>query len=237
MKDQYFGDINDYRKYGLLRAISDASALPFAVCWLRTAADGRRDGEFRSYLRQPDRWRRYDPELYDRLRLLLDPDTPRSTQLAESWGLLPGAVYQQELLGDQVKDRVAYFEATWGLAREVPLVFFDPDNGVEVPSVPWGRKGSSKYVYWRELQEATTRGHTVLLYQHFPRRPRATFIDGLARELASRLGTSSIQVFRSAHVAFFLIAQERHRDALEPSAALVADRWGAQFHFTVHDVA
>lgn len=40
MKDQYFGDINDYRKYGLLRAITAASALSVTVCWLRTAAGG-----------------------------------------------------------------------------------------------------------------------------------------------------------------------------------------------------
>jgi len=31
MKDQYFGDINDYRKYGLLRAIVRSSELRIMV--------------------------------------------------------------------------------------------------------------------------------------------------------------------------------------------------------------
>ncbi len=57
MKHQYFGDINDYRKYGLLRALSQASGLSLGVCWLLTAPDARPDGEFRNYLEQPRRWR------------------------------------------------------------------------------------------------------------------------------------------------------------------------------------
>ena len=31
MKDQYFGDINDYRKYGLLRALQAGSGLGLAT--------------------------------------------------------------------------------------------------------------------------------------------------------------------------------------------------------------
>jgi len=207
------------------------------VCWLRTAADCRRDGEFRAYLQQPDRWRRYDPDLYDRLRLLLNPGTERSIRLAESWALLPQAVYQHEMLGDRGSDRVAYFTATWEMARETSMVFFDPDNGVEVPSIAWGRKGSSKYVYWRELETAAGRGLSVLAYQHFPRRPRGKFVEDMTAAFASHLGASSIQVFRTANVGFFLIPQERHRVALERGAAIVADRWATQFHVTIHDVA
>jgi hypothetical protein len=50
MKDQYFGDVNDYRKYGLLRALSSVTRLPIGVCWLLTGPDSRSDGEFRRYL-------------------------------------------------------------------------------------------------------------------------------------------------------------------------------------------
>lgn len=48
MKDQYAGDINDYRKYGLLRTITESSDLSLAVCWMLTAPDGRRDGRARN---------------------------------------------------------------------------------------------------------------------------------------------------------------------------------------------
>jgi len=33
MKNQYFGDINDYRKYGLLRTLTGGQ-IKTAVCWM-----------------------------------------------------------------------------------------------------------------------------------------------------------------------------------------------------------
>lgn len=59
MKNQYFGDVNDYRKYGLLRALTGQGALTTTVCWMLTPDDGRTDGRFTEYLAQPDRWRHY----------------------------------------------------------------------------------------------------------------------------------------------------------------------------------
>ena len=55
MKNQYFGDINDYRKYGLIRALQAEAQLRALVAWMLTPNDGRRDGGLRSYLREPGR--------------------------------------------------------------------------------------------------------------------------------------------------------------------------------------
>jgi hypothetical protein len=68
MKNQYVGDINDYRKYGLIRALSASGKLSTAVCWMLTGDDGRRDGEKTAYLGQPGKYRDHDPDLFDRLR-------------------------------------------------------------------------------------------------------------------------------------------------------------------------
>ena len=45
MKDQYFGDINDYRNFGLLRAILRASQLRLLIAWMLTPNDGSTDGK------------------------------------------------------------------------------------------------------------------------------------------------------------------------------------------------
>ena len=37
MKNQYFGDINDYRKYGLLRILTNGGEVDTAVCWMLKA--------------------------------------------------------------------------------------------------------------------------------------------------------------------------------------------------------
>ena len=55
MKNQYFGDINDYRKYGLLRTLQSTGSGRLLVAWMLTPDDGSRDGGFRSYL-LPQRW-------------------------------------------------------------------------------------------------------------------------------------------------------------------------------------
>jgi len=71
MKDQYFGDINDYRKYGLLRSISLASNLSILIAWMLTEDDGSTDGKFIQYLEEPNKWGHYDPPLYGELARLL----------------------------------------------------------------------------------------------------------------------------------------------------------------------
>ncbi len=71
MKDQYVGDVNDYRKYGLLRAFQSAGAHQLLVAWMLTPDDGGSDGNLRSYLQKSPRWERFDPELYNRLVAVL----------------------------------------------------------------------------------------------------------------------------------------------------------------------
>ena len=55
MKHQDVGDINDYRKYALLRALSAGGANRIGVCWMLTPDDGRTDGGKLSCLKQPSR--------------------------------------------------------------------------------------------------------------------------------------------------------------------------------------
>jgi hypothetical protein len=65
MKNQYFGDINDYRKYGLLRGLSNDGEISTFVCWMLTANDSRPDGKFISYLGNQEKFSKYDPELFN----------------------------------------------------------------------------------------------------------------------------------------------------------------------------
>ena len=55
MKNQYFGDINDYRKYGLLRALQSNGDGRLLVAWMLTPDDGGPDGGFRTYLQESER--------------------------------------------------------------------------------------------------------------------------------------------------------------------------------------
>lgn len=88
MKNQYFGDINDYRKYGLLRSITVATDIKPLIAWMLTEDDGSTDGKFTDYLKDPYKWERYDPVLYNELVQLLKSNVKRSISLIENSKLL-----------------------------------------------------------------------------------------------------------------------------------------------------
>jgi hypothetical protein len=228
MKDQYFGDINDYRKYGLLRSLAGVSGLRIGICWLLTPDDAGSDGDLRAYLNNPGKWRRYDPELYESLRRLLEGSAGRSVRNAHEWGLVPGAEYFEHVLGDNAEARAEYFYAAWEQLAGCQLLFFDPDNGIEVPSHQWGTRGSSKYVYWRELKESFSRGHSLLIYQHYPRVPRDQFVPFLAERIGEELDRARVSAFKTPYVASFLVEQPEHAQALEGAAAAIVARWSGQ---------
>jgi hypothetical protein len=89
MKNEYFGDINDYRKYGLLRILQSEGNRRFLVAWMLTPDDGSQDGGFRHYLKQPDTWERYDPTLFTGLAGLLQAASIPEVSLIERSTLLP----------------------------------------------------------------------------------------------------------------------------------------------------
>ncbi len=229
MKNQYFGDVNDYRKYGLLRCLTRVSGLSIGVCWLLTEPDGRRDGEFRRYLSEPSRWRRFDPDLYDRLQRLTAAGIERDVRHAHDWDILPAAEFDTTLIPRGRAEREAAFVSSLDRLRRHPILFFDPDNGVEVPSRPPGSKHSTKYIYWRELVMAYQRGHSIVVYQHFPMHvKRDAFVASLVGEFARRLGAQHVTAFRTPHVVFFLAVQIGHEPALAVATSATATTWRGQ---------
>jgi hypothetical protein len=228
MKNQYFGDINDYRKYGLMRVLAGRSRLTLGICWLLTEDDEHGDGELRAYLSKPSRWRHYDPELYESLQRLVTSDVRRDVRLAREWTLIPNAMYFETVVQDNLARRDAYFDAAWEALRSCDLVFFDPDNGIEIESIPRGRAGSAQYVYWRELQEAYRRGQSLLIYQHFPRVNRERFVPFIANRLAEEIGSSHVAGFQTPYMAFLLVQQARHVSALAGAVSELEARWSGQ---------
>src|SRR5258705_4419906 len=99
MKNQYFGDVNDYLKYGLLRCFAEAG-LRIGVCWMLTPDDGRSDGRKIEYLSKPESWRVYDPPLFDLLSEAVRKKT-RRVHHVESSGLLPNTSFSNSLVPEE----------------------------------------------------------------------------------------------------------------------------------------
>jgi hypothetical protein len=228
MKNQYFGDINDYRKYGLLRSLQSDGHGTLLVAWMLTPDDGGRDGGLRSYLDAPVIWRKYDIELFDGLGGMLRTATQPFVSLIKESGLLPRAKYYSSMVPDRRFERDIWFKGLLRAASKADLVFLDPDNGIEVPSKPIGRKGSSKYVSWQEIKILWDSGCSLLIYQHFTREHRDTFTRRLLFELREHTGAPFSEAFRTPHVLFLLAAQERHAERFARMTARISNRWMGQ---------
>jgi hypothetical protein len=208
VKNQYVADVNDFLKYGLLRAVTGPD-LQLAVIWMLTPGDGRTDGRRLAYLGAPERFRAMDPSLFDALKRIVESGD-RKVRAIEAARVLTGAVFFSDVLEDGLQARRSYFEQTWAVAGQLPLVFFDPDNGLEIGSVSKGKRNSAKYLYWDELQDAYARGHSLVVYQHFPRRARLAFLRTLSQRARDLLECQRVFAVATAHVAFLMFPQEAH---------------------------
>jgi hypothetical protein len=151
--------------------------------------------------------------------------------MAQSLGFLGPADFYDEVLGDDSRSRSDYFYRLREVISGCDLVFFDPDNGLEVRSVRKGRKKSSKYLYWDELRDAFQAGASVLVYQHFKREERQRFIARTAMEIRAETGCRRVTVIRTAHVAFFLMLHDKANIDLHRLGDLLQSQWVGQLWF------
>jgi hypothetical protein len=221
VKDQYVGDVNDYFKYALLRTLANGSEM--VVAWMLTLSDTRNDGQRLAYLRRPDRFAPLDPPLFNALAQLVRAGR-RSVSAVEGAGILAGATYASDVLHDDLESRRRYFDSVWQLCAERRLLFFDPDNGLEISSVAKGRRGSSRYLFWNEAAHAHALGNSVVIYQHFPRRPREDFIAELASKSQCLVGCSMMLALATPHVAFLVLPQDEDADAIRERLVAFAAR-------------
>ena len=225
MKNQYFGDVNDYLKYSLLRAIAGGPTTPLLICWMLTADDGKSDGSLTQYLTQPDRFRAVDPPLFDALLVALE-NGQRTVEIIERLDLIPGASYHSQVLTDSAESRTTYLEALWSLAPAHEAVFFDPDNGFAPASIPLGRRNSSKYLYWDEFAVAIEEGLSTIVYQHFPRVVRDDFLADVMARMRDIAPAHSISALYSPRVAYLIAASPGHEGGLDEAVEAVQAAWG-----------
>jgi len=224
MKHQYFGDINDYRKYGILRALSDQD-IKITICWMLTKSDNRSDGRHIHYLEQAAAYQKYDPVLFDSLHTAVIQKKKRNVSWVDTLDLVPSAQYHTTLLTDEQAQRACFFQELAAAAKKSDLVFFDPDNGIEVKSTQRGKRNSCKYLYWDEIQKFWELGYSLLIYQHFPRVNRLEYILSRSKELRSNIGATKIVTFKTSTVAFFLLVQTKHRKKIHSTVEFIRERW------------
>jgi hypothetical protein len=226
LQDRYAGDVGDYVKLALIRALSPG--LKLGVAWYLYPDEGHNDdGKHIAYLQNAPHWRHLDPTLFDHLSNIVN--SGRSVaEIERRCGLK--AVFSNEVLNQQKLHsrlrsdaRADWFVRVRQQLLDCELVFADPDNGLtdDEPA----RRRKPRFGKSLPIAEAVAlaAGRSALIYHHNSR-----FKGGHDREVdhwLSKLGENSLAIRANAYSCrtFFLVNPTR---LLVDRARGFCETWG-----------
>jgi len=237
VQDGYAGDIGDYFKLGLLRAISPGYKL--GVGWYRTTIVGQNgDGRHTEYLHESeqDKWSKFDPDLYFGLKKLVHDEHGRSIRALEHGAFLSDVTYHDAVVGTREHRRI-WFEGLKATFNDRDLVFVDPDNGVEPGLLNSGRPASPKSITYEEVWHLGFPGRPMVNYHHQSRFKggHPAEIDFIGAQLRARREGVCVAAIRArprSPRVFFLVGFDQQ---LWARAQAFAAHW--QPHATFHVIA
>lgn len=172
MQDRYAGDVGDFVKLGLLRALCPGRQL--GVAWYRYPDESHNgDGRHITYLEQPERYEHLDPILFQHLRNI----TKEARSINSLLPVLGPAISSDESVDSSLISprerrnwRSAWFKRVTERLSSCDLVFADPDNGI-IDDADWrrGRAKFGKQMPLAEVQEFAA-GRCAVIYHHNTRR-------------------------------------------------------------------
>ena len=129
MQDRYAGDIGDYGKFALLRAM-EAQDLKLGVNWYLAKtlpSEIHDDGKYRI----PTQYENLDPELSATLNRIFDLREARSVQALENAHLLASNLFVNEAVPRETNQREAWHQKALTKLADCDIVFFRPGQRVE----------------------------------------------------------------------------------------------------------
>lgn len=237
MQNIYAGDIGDFGKFGLLRALAEKYII--GINWYDPGAptfeqgkDGEKknnDGKYRDFTKV----RTCDGKLAESLETL--KDSPSIKKL-EELKLIKNAVYFGDTVPRGNEERAEWRRKAFAALKNCDIVFLDPDNGLLCKSVSEGSAKSVKYTYYKEVSDYLTkksRIKAVIIYNHRRRKPEDEYfgelIDKLCAEAKADKALIQTVTFRRWTVRdYFIISRDEktHRSIEKILKAFTGDKWG-----------
>lgn len=207
MQDRYAGDIGDYGKFGLLKALQKQGFI-IGVNWYRTeppAFEKKSDGSFKQQdgIHKtgdiPDDLKNCDAVLAKKLAKIADDDHNRSVASLERAKLVPDAVYYHEAISIAGRDK--WHQKALQQLNKASLVFLDPDNGLLVDSVGPASARSVKYAFYDEVAGYIKAGKCVVVYNHRCRKPEKKYFADI--ELRLKTALKEVKYYDIQEITFF----------------------------------
>ena len=244
MQDRFVGDVGDFGKYGLLRALTgihpalpEVDRLSLGVVWYRNGARGALgDGKHTAYLKKTNQFQCCDPVLFDALKGLVNRKQ-RTLYALEQTGVLGDATFYGHTVPRNADDRKHWVNEALDSGDGRDIVFFDPDKGLAPPSA----KNSTEHIYLCEFTPSIKAEQTVVIYHQLG---RTGLIKGRnchalqMRDWAKRLKEDlTLPDFprvlwyrRGTARAFFILSARQHSAVIDACLARMLDGpWACHF--------
>ena len=256
MQDRYTGDLGDFGKYGLLRALcapEDTSpALSLGVVWYlyphqESNADGKHVAYLDSSVANQRAFRDCDPVLYDGLKTIVVSGRRCISRIREQ-GILPASTrfFEEELtlndlpsVGSAAKAARELRQNGWMERAQdsvigCDVVFVDPDNGLEVTSATRLSNRGPKYVFFDDLKPYVQRNQSLVIYRHFSHRGKISAqVDTALARLKEHLDCPNplaLVYHRGTARAFLVVPAARHQHIIrERTDRFLSGGWTQHF--------
>ena len=160
MRDKFVGDIGDFAKYGLLRALTkgaDGPARRLGVVWYANSDDPKTtSGRKTAYLESNASYLSCDRELYASLREMVASGRRTLSEIKDSGILGPATRFWTKPTPGKAATRSEWLDGALEEMDGCGLVFMDPDNGLVMGS-PASATVSPEHAYESEVLQAVAR--------------------------------------------------------------------------------
>lgn len=244
MQDRYVGDVGDFAKYALLRTLTQQSELRLGVIWCLFPNESHNaDGRHTSYLSDRS-FRDLDPFLHGHLKRIVASGNRAISKIEKSRIFPPNTIFVSSpacFVGSNASQsareayRTNWLRRALKAASQCDLIFFDPDNGFETPSVAKHSPKGAKYVFMDELNLFWREGHSLIVYHHLNRTaPAKVQTERLRARLKAQFYDASLLMpflFRRGSCRqFWIIAQAAHAPRLKAGAdQMLGSGWSDHF--------
>lgn len=237
MQDRYAGDIGDFGKFGMLRAICN-QGLSLGVNWYLTNTgkfeESIADGKYEI----SESCSSCDLDLAEKLRKVFKAKQypGRSVKSLEEGNLLSDAKYYSKVI--ELPSNHSFSRAKWhtealDALAGCAVVFLDPDNGKKAKSVSAQSQKSVKYVFDNELSDYISRGHSVIFYNHRTRIAEEAYFrefDDYFKYIFPNSQWYALTFRKGTLRDYFFITQEKHQNAIESAIdEIMSTKWNTVF--------
>lgn len=191
MQDRYAGDVGDFGKFGLLKAV-EQQGFSIGINWYFTYPTQSEKKQAAGNKPVDEKYSVCDETLFSELRRIFEMPN-RSVEELEKRKLLQNVVYYRKPVKIGPARQKWHEEALQTLAS-AEVTFLDPDNGLITRTTGKASQYAVKYIIDDEIRDYLKSSKAVIFYQHRPREKEEIYFSKMRKRICTICGEIPCQI-------------------------------------------